>query len=240
MITTAVDVWVERSPDEREFITRNLECLQCHTELIPDLARSAVHDPFLREQCTVCHTPHGEEVTERVTSGGWSRMGAVPHASSSGFRSRSRCEAFESIRRPSTDGGRGRRGPLRDHSQEKGEESMLVADRDGAVLDMPRQSGRQKLPMPNQHAPFENGLLHELPQPACIRRPGAAQARGAGPVSLVSSDVRGARSRDQLHPPYEGRYCTNCHDPHASEWTGILVDNQRDLCFTCHPSVAPL
>ena len=46
-ITTAVDVWIERSPEEREFIARNLDCLQCHTELIPDLARTSVHDPFL-------------------------------------------------------------------------------------------------------------------------------------------------------------------------------------------------
>ena len=40
----------------REFIARNLDCVQCHTELIPQLARTAVHDPFLKESCTTCHT----------------------------------------------------------------------------------------------------------------------------------------------------------------------------------------
>jgi predicted CXXCH cytochrome family protein len=47
-------------------------------------------------------------------------------------------------------------------------------------------------------------------------------------------------ARSQTHPPAAGWFCTNCHNPHASDYQGILVMRQRDLCFTCHPTVAPL
>ena len=35
-VTSVVDVLINRNPDEARFIARNIECLQCHTELIPD------------------------------------------------------------------------------------------------------------------------------------------------------------------------------------------------------------
>ena len=71
-ITGVVDTWVNRGPDQARFITRNLECLQCHTELIPDMAKTSVHNPFMLQECTVCHTSHGKEV-ERTTISGSSR-----------------------------------------------------------------------------------------------------------------------------------------------------------------------
>jgi predicted CXXCH cytochrome family protein len=46
--------------------------------------------------------------------------------------------------------------------------------------------------------------------------------------------------RDQVHPSFAARVCLDCHNPHASSYQGILVDSQRSLCFTCHPSVARL
>jgi predicted CXXCH cytochrome family protein len=44
----------------------------------------------------------------------------------------------------------------------------------------------------------------------------------------------------QKHPPAYERFCLDCHNPHASDYKGIIQTNQRDLCFRCHPSVAQL
>ena len=69
-----VDVFVERDSDEARFIARNLDCLQCHTELIPDFDKASVHHPFMMQECTVCHTPHGKDVKRTIVSGSSSTL----------------------------------------------------------------------------------------------------------------------------------------------------------------------
>ena len=66
---TAADLAITRGPDQARFVARNLACLQCHTELIPDFSRPVVHRPFALRECTLCHTPHGKQVTSIVTQG---------------------------------------------------------------------------------------------------------------------------------------------------------------------------
>ena len=39
----------------------------------------------------------------------------------------------------------------------------------------------------------------------------------------------------QAHPPAKQGWCTDCHNPHASNNKGILVARQRELCFTLPP-----
>ncbi len=43
------------------------------------------------------------------------------------------------------------------------------------------------------------------------------------------------RSKPYQHAPFQNGYCTNCHDPHASDWPGMLKQDPRALCLTCHP-----
>ena len=37
------------------------------------------------------------------------------------------------------------------------------------------------------------------------------------------------------HNPFESGYCTTCHNPHASDHRVLLIQNEQDLCITCHP-----
>ncbi len=66
---TVTELWMVGSSEQARFVARNLECLQCHVELIPDLRKPTVHNPFALRQCTTCHTPHGSEVKVTVTRG---------------------------------------------------------------------------------------------------------------------------------------------------------------------------
>ena len=66
---TVSELWLVRSSEQARFVARNVECLQCHTEMIPDLAKRTVHNPFALKQCTTCHTPHGKEVGVSVVRG---------------------------------------------------------------------------------------------------------------------------------------------------------------------------
>lgn len=237
VIVTAVDVWVERSPEERDFITRNIECLQCHTELIPDLARSAVHDPFLKEDCTTCHTAHGREVTERVTGGGWKRWEQVRTAIE-WLPLKLACEAFETPGAV-TDGDDGGEVVSQTTRREKGDESLLTAPMTELCWICHGDLAREKVGDPHQHAPFERGFCTDCHDPhASDHR--VLLKRDERDLCPSCHPMFDELARNQLHPPYQGRFCTNCHDPHASEWGGVLVTNQKDLCFTCHPSVAPL
>jgi DmsE family decaheme c-type cytochrome len=235
-ISTAVDVWIERSPEQREFIVRNIECLRCHTELIPDMAKPAVHDPFLKEECTSCHTPHGEEVTERVISGGWTRweqlttiLEWLPLSVA--------CEVLEG---PVARTGAGGGGEVVSETttEDKGEDSHLVSPLNQLCWTCHGDMGHLNAAA-YKHSPFGKGFCTDCHDPhASDVRVLLKQEEDV--LCISCHPVGDERARAHQHPPFEGGFCMNCHDPHASDHRGQLVDNQRDLCFVCHPSVAHL
>ena len=148
------------------------------------------------------------------------------------------CEALE---RPRGRNGRGRRssGRVRDHPPRKGEDSYS-RDRDRALLDLSRGPGDvQGLPSTTS---TRRSRTASAPTATARMRQTSAYCSSGGAATCVPRATRCSRSSPETSctRPTRARYCTNCHDPHASEWKGVLVDNQRDLCFVCHPSVAPL
>lgn len=61
--------------------------------------------------------------------------------------------------------------------------------------------------------------------------------------SYVAIQAKGALSCRQCHPaapmqhphfPYASGMCTRCHDPHTSEFPGLLRAKVNDLCLDCH------
>jgi predicted CXXCH cytochrome family protein len=40
-----------------------------------------------------------------------------------------------------------------------------------------------------------------------------------------------------VHAPVEGGPCLGCHDPHASEYQGLLKKEPATLCLDCHPDI---
>lgn len=235
-VATAVNIWVERTPDEVRFVTRNLGCLECHTEYIPEAKKTSVHSPFLLNSCLTCHTPHGMAV-ERTVRGGaqkrWQRLKAWMEW----MPLKLVLWASEGVARL-TGSGTGGRVISEDLVREKGAESELtMRSQDLCWIchgDMGGLLGKS-----HPHAPFAGGYCTNCHDPhASDNR--VLLKQDERDLCLTCHPLGPELARKQVHPPVKGRHCTNCHDPHSSDWKGILVDNQRDLCFVCHPSVAPL
>lgn len=238
--TTTLDLVVIRGPQQARFISRNLECLQCHTEKIPDFSRQTVHSPFKLQDCTVCHTRHGTQMTATVTQTAsqqvnrfrtvvawwplkwWFDMWSALNGSRA------------SITTQKDEG----RVISRSTRSVEGSSSMLVMPEDklcwmchgnlGALLDdsythVPFMKGRC-VECHDPHASDYTKLLNQPPNKICFT------------CHPIGTEI----NRMQAHPPAKEGWCIDCHDPHASNYKGILVSRQRELCFTCHPSVASL
>lgn len=236
-ITTIAQTYITAG-DERvvRSVVENLECLECHRELIPDFKREWVHNPFVAERCTTCHTPHGKVETTTVYEGVkqiWNRVRTLVEW----LPLKVVLDAFDAA-----DGRIGEEagGTVKSTTKNeiKDQDSFLVMDQRELCWMCHGDMGWQRN-AEYSHSPFVNGMctdchnphasdypimLHVTVEDLCIR---------CHPMGLEIN-------RAQAHAPVEGLHCTNCHDPHGSRYKGILVDNQRDLCFTCHPSVARL
>lgn len=233
-ISTVVETYVERGEQTIRQVTRNLTCLQCHVELIPMMSWPTVHDPFGNEQCTSCHTPHGEIVERSI----FEEVG----------------EAYQRIRtlvewlplkivldvfdtgEDSTEPGVKEVLTEALTARVKGETSELVLPRDELCWLCHGGLGEQ-LGWEYPHEPFEQG--------ECIgcHNPHATQTRRLLVVEtrdlcVLCHQLGDELNRMQAHPPAAERRCLDCHGYHATRWKGMLVSRQRELCFSCHSGPA--
>jgi predicted CXXCH cytochrome family protein len=237
-ITTITQSYLSRGDDEVvRGVLRNLECLQCHTELIPDFSRTAVHQPFMLERCTTCHTPHGEIRTETVLKGlemAWNRVRTLVEW----LPLKLVLDVFD------TPDGRapGEVDPDRVVSETtteiKDAESELVMPANELCWMCHGNMGPLRAE-PYTHAPFMNGYCVDCHDPHASDFAGML-TQDVRDLCVTCHKVGPEMARDQVHPSFAARVCLDCHNPHASSYRGILVDSQRSLCFTCHPSVARL
>jgi predicted CXXCH cytochrome family protein len=215
-------------------VTDNLECLQCHRELIPDFSRDWVHNPFSQERCTTCHTPHGKIEKTTIIAGvtaAWDRIRTLVEW----LPLKIVLDVF------TTDGGSGGSdggGTKVTEKQVKGDKSQLVMPAQELCWMCHGDMGSQRN-SEYAHAPFVNGNCIDCHDPH------ASDYR----IMLVSEvedlcirchPMGRELNRKQAHAPVAGLHCTDCHDPHGTQFKGMLVTNQRDLCFRCHPTVARL
>jgi predicted CXXCH cytochrome family protein len=235
-VTTIAQTYVLQGDDQVvRGVIENLECLQCHTELIPEFDRDVVHNPFMAEQCTTCHTPHGLIETETVIEGVsqfWNRTRTLVQW----LPLKIALDLFGT-----DDGGAGSEGgDIKSVTETpvKGERSELVLPGNELCWICHGDMGSMRNTA-YSHAPFTSGYCVDCHDP-----------HASDFASMLTADVESLcitchplgpqLSRMQVHAPVEGFHCTDCHNPHGSAHKGILVDAQRDLCFTCHPSVARL
>jgi predicted CXXCH cytochrome family protein len=234
-VTTIVDVWVRTPVANREFIVRNLACLQCHTELIPDMNKPYVHQPFLKQQCTTCHTPHGREVVQQTITGPaerWQRLSTLVEW----LPLRLACQAGASPAGIVETSGTAT--TTTKTTREKGAVSSLRLPEQELCWTCHGDLGPLRS-MAYQHAPFQNGYCT-----AC-HDPHASDYRALIKVDerqlcITCHPIGIELNRTYTHPPAANLWCLTCHNPHASDYQGILVTDQKSLCFTCHPTVAPL
>ncbi|MBW6468581.1 MAG: hypothetical protein K0B85_05410 [Coriobacteriia bacterium] len=231
-VISVVSTYVGRGPEQVRSVARNIECLQCHSELIPSMRYASVHNPFELESCTVCHTPHGSEVERTV----WAETTQIFERTRTLLRwlpitwllSITEGEEIEGVSAVVIS---------REVLREVEGPSELVAPLEELCWTCHGNMGFQ-LSLEHQHTPFANGNCIDC------HNPHASEYRGLLATSMRTLCVSchgslGAEmAREQLHQPVEEFFCTSCHNPHASEWGGILTMRQRDLCFSCHPSVA--
>jgi len=234
VIANIVSTFVGRGPEQVRSVTRNLECLQCHSDLIPMMRYTSVHNPFELESCTVCHTEHGVEVERTV----WAETTQYLQRTRTLLRWLPISWLLSLSETEEIDGASGV-VISREVLQELTGPSELTAPMEELCWTCHGSIGSQ-LALEHQHNPFSNGNCIDC------HNPHASEYRGllvTSPRVLCVSchgSLAAEMARDQLHQPVESFLCTSCHHPHASEWSGILTMRQRELCFSCHPTVARL
>jgi len=235
-VNTVWDTWTKYGPEKREFIVRNLDCVKCHSDLLEAMNDTAVHDPFLKKECGVCHTPHGRELEMRKDAS----------AQQTWQRARTLLEWLPlKWALGAWDGVAGAAdAPMRlamessETTTQVGPESELILPLEQLCWTCHGDLADEKH-MAFQHNPFarDDCMMCHNPHSSDYR---VLLTQDERDLCVTCHPIADEMSLSQQHPPFEGRYCTNCHQPHASEYEGILVDNQRDLCFQCHPTVGSL
>lgn len=229
--------WITGGSEQARFIARNLECLQCHTELIPEFNSTAVHNPFALKECTACHTRHGKKVSVSVTSGAvemWRRYTTTIEwlplrwifLLSEGDAGR----VSSSTGEVDADASRS--------VEVKGAESELIMPEEELCWYCHGSMGA-KLSDEFVHQPFGAGRCTNCHDPHASDYSGLI-VQAPNRICLTCHPIGMELSRDQAHPPAEEGWCIDCHDPHASNFRGMIVAGQRELCFRCHPTVAVL
>lgn len=213
------------------FVVSNIECLQCHTEMLDTMGMSSIHDPYARQQCESCHNNHAWLVTSEVTEEG----GTVEVTSSVWLRwgpFRWVFDTLDQVLRVT--------GAASDltTSEEIIGEATLVADIE--TLCWTCHGGlRPEREKDFPHSPFATNNCVSCHVPHASNNSPLLITTSKS-LCLTCHPIGRELNRAQAHDPVANFDCMECHEAHASDHPGILVANQRDLCFTCHPSVAML
>lgn len=232
-VLLVLDLWVGRSGPERVFLSRNLQCLRCHADLIPTMKMRKVHRPFLVKSCVSCHTPHATERIELGLSGGFKPW----HWLRDALRRFALNLVWSVVSGPggawdSPGGARERRSKavLTDTSR-------LVSEEGTLCRVCHRQDAERAMKL--QHPPFERGKCTSCHDP-----------HGSDHVAMMKGEAADVcqschRTGPELamavrHPPFVEGKCMSCHRPHASEEKRLLPTSERELCFGCHKGIASL
>lgn len=208
-------------------------CISCHDPHIQPrgekgLMLAAKHVPFMKGECTSCHTAQGspqlkktgpEMCTSCHEKGGWA-------------------------------------GRANTHAPVKSEKHCLTCHGPHGGLSVPSLSApsAQALCMTcHDRSGFEGKVVHKPLQKGCNSCHDAHGSDGPKLIKQRSIEdqcqschgdlTRHYHPTKSTRPDPEGRplTCTSCHDPHAAEFKGLLArDPKRDLCLQCHdPNVDP-
>lgn len=65
---------------------------------------------------------------------------------------------------------------------------------------------------------------------------------GLGAAAVRAADCFDCHDRDDfkgrvVHAPLQSGDCQSCHSPHATRHAGLLLQSQKELCFSCHQAL---
>ncbi len=225
-----LDLLLVRPPEQRAFIMRNIECLRCHADLIPQLKQASIHQPFLKNHCSSCHTSHGYEQTPVFRPSDLGPRWLQVWLEQLSLRALWELLSSLHLAKPQSSPGT--------PSLAKGGSSLLTASQQELCWTCHGRLAPERL-REFQHKPFANGRCTSCHDPhASDNRPllrakvsdMCAACHQIGP-ELVAAEV---------HEPFGRLRCLTCHEPHASADRGLLVSAQKPLCFGCHRQTAAL
>lgn len=239
-ITLIYLIFFRLTPEEREFLRRNRECLLCHTEMLPKFRQYLVHDPFFKKDCLSCHLPHAERLykEKKVTYVETKGKKFLRRACGEVFRIKpeSPCGRLIGISEVSaTRRARTVSSKLVDNYHEIGKAGLRMAQKELCLTC--HQALLPQVEMEFQHNPFERGLCTGCHDPHAADYINLLLAEEAD-LCVSCHRLRSDFALPILHRPFKERACVSCHHPHASDYAGILQDNQKVICFACHPKTA--
>lgn len=199
LLTVSSVVYQNLTRDQREkaeFLAANARCLVCHAELVPLLEARSVHHPFGKEQCTSCHTTHGDLFEKRIGV-----------ADSTGANLRRACGPFIPIAAVQALLDR-----IFGQPTVKSWKTTSEARKDYKQGDL-------------VYRPFMHAKLVNTELKLCM---------------TCHGNLGGLWQKKYGHPPFIQGFCTNCHDPHASNDGPLLVREPKALCTSCHPIATEL
>lgn len=199
------------------FSERNAQCLDCHEELIPQVAEQVVHEPVLAGRCASCHSPHRLSQEARTAL----RRGDLAARTVRG-RSAGIARALVDVFVPRV-ADAAVAGP--------GGDAAATADRTAeAVSD----------DCAGCHSDVGGGTQagdHPLGDDVTCLTCHAPHASGHKARLVAASDVLcgGCHTVPEGHTDHAGMDCLECHRMHRSVEPPLLRDHATDVCVRCHP-----
>jgi len=220
-------------------------CLECHSELHPDLEEAHDNQPLDQSRCSSCHDAHASNMPKRL-----------PDFSHGPYDARlcSACHPepadgnVELVETPANALCYGCHTDIRMRIEGAKRSHGLLAENDRSCMDChdPHAAGQAFMltqPVYGLCIDCHEGKPEEAPTPKQKPKP----SRSSGMPSLDDvmqtdrysnqQEEEGSRlidlSLEHVHEPVR-QSCTLCHDAHASEFAAELKAPVYDLCMECH------
>ncbi len=225
-----------------QFLAVNARCLVCHSEMEALLDRTSVHHPFAEQQCTSCHTTHGQVFEKRAgvaeTAAESFRRACGPFIPIAALQTLlDRVLGTATTKKWTTTSESRTKYSKDDLTFRVREESKLINTELRLCMTCHGNLGglwQARYGHPpfiegyctNCHDPHASAfkpLLNQEPRKLCVA------------CHPIAKELKMA----QVHPPFEVQDCVSCHSPHASDDKVLLRGPQNVVCLACHPTVAP-
>jgi predicted CXXCH cytochrome family protein len=220
-------------------------CLSCHDVVADELAKHSQHTPAANGLCLDCHDPHASDFPAQLNESGaalcagchtrveeWSGLPVVHEPIRQGD-----CSACHAAHGSDEERLLSASPPelcLGCHDVDQTFRAKHaqpgIENSNCATCHDPHASPVAGLLRANQHAPFAAGKCD-----ACHTEGGTSFAI-SGSVKQLCSGCHGQVGSDETyhHNLDDEASCLNCHNPHASNASPLLLSKQQDLCMGCH------
>lgn len=227
-------------------------CYSCHQKEEKAFQRKAMHTPVRNGQCLSCHDPHASkdrfqlartgstlclschEKLQKVMAKAFVHLPFKegqclschdPHASDQKAQliamPHSLCQNCHDLKASKI---------------KAAHQKIPIGKAACATCHDPHASGSKGLVRAYSHAPFAQKMCD-----------GCHDVGGKDPLKTIAQGPRlcytchGDKEKEfrkgLVHTPVVGGECTTCHSPHATDEKFFLVEEERDLCLSCHNKV---